>query len=101
MGNDQYVFLIISAFVKKELLPLLFYILSCIHKAINGFINKVYFCYGYETAQEMEQKITFHSSLKINCFQIIFLAKLLFVSWNFLSFTTTPVSFSLFFGPVQ
>ena len=43
----------------------------------------------------MEQKITFQSSLKINCFQIIFLAKFLFVSWNFLSFTTTPVSLFL------
>ena len=43
----------------------------------------------------MEQKITFQSSLKINCFQIIFLAKFLFVSWNFLSFTMTPLSLSL------
>lgn len=73
--------------------PLLFYILSSIYKAINGIINKSIFCYGYETAQEMEQKITFQSSLKINFFQIIFLTKLRSVSWDFLSFTTTPISF--------
>lgn len=54
--NDQYIFLIISAFVKMERTLLLFYILSCIHKAIKGFINKSIFTMDMRLLRKRNRK---------------------------------------------
>lgn len=54
--NDEWVFLIMSAFVKMEYALLPFYILSTINQAINSIINKSIFVMGLRQCRKWNRK---------------------------------------------
>lgn len=68
--------------------PLSYFIFLALYTRQSMAVSISLFLLWLGDGGEMEQKTTFQSRLKINCFQIIFLMKYLslgFVSWIFLS----------------
>lgn len=95
--NDQYIFLIISAFVRMEGTPVLFYILSSLHKAIHGCINKSIFVMAWRrrgNGTENHFPVSSQNQLFPNYFSYeIFVSWICLLDFSFsVSFKDVPLS---------
>ena len=97
--NVQYILLVISAFVKMEGTPLLFYILSSIHKAIDGIINKSIFVMGMRLLRKWNRK-SLSSLASKSMFSKLFFLQNFYLSPRIPFHLPPPLSFFFFFKKV-